>query len=122
MKTFIQVVTISGSMIEEALYGIEMNYVQESHEISLNYALNNASFVKFLASGDRKGIILDGDKEEGFTVTIRCDIKQIKHLVDIKSMECHTALIVCPTNRTAEQILIYCVNPDLCSPAFLKAL
>jgi|688.fasta_scaffold1129251_1 hypothetical protein len=122
MKIYLQVSTISGRFIENARYEMSIPWVHSTHEISLTYSITNPALVTLLASKNRAGIIFDGDNTEGYTASIKCDIKSIKHLLDVQNKESHTTIIVVPVNGTAEQVLLHCIDPKLCSPNFIKAM
>jgi len=122
MKIYLQVSTISGRFVENARYEMDIPWVHSTHEVSLTYPVNNPALVTLLASKNRAGIILDGDNKEGYTASVKCDIKYIKHLLDVQSKESHTTVVVVPVNGTAEQILLYSIDPKLCSPNFIKAM
>ena len=123
MKSIIQVTDMTGNLIEAANFEVEFSIQpSEKHEISLNFNTSDQSLISFLTKGERRGIIVDGNKDDGFTITITCDIKSIKHMVDTTELKTQSLIIVSPSNRTSEQVLLYLVNPNLCSITFLKSV
>ena len=123
MKSIIQVVTISGQLIDSEVYEMETGLtILESHEVSLNYETQDMNLINYIVKNEQRGTMVDGDNKEGYTVTIKCDVKNIKHMLDTKELKSQSIVLVSPVNRNAEQVLIYLVSPDLCSLAFRKSL
>lgn len=122
MKTSIQVISISGRSIEEAKYETQIPWIQDKHEVFLSFPFDHQGMLTFLSGKDRPGILLDGDKEEGYSVTIKCQIISVKHIIDVKTNDSHTIINVSPINGNSEQVMLHCIDPTLCSANFLKAL
>jgi len=123
MNTIIQATTISGGVIEEAKWSIEFNTSpNESHKLSLSFMTNDQSLINYITRSDRRGILLDGDNTEGYSVSIECDINSIKHMIDTGSSTGTTIVIVSASNRTSEQVLLYLIDPSLCSVNFVKTI
>jgi predicted amino acid racemase len=123
MNVVIQATTISGNVIEEAKWMIDLGVTPiNTHEMSLTFESKDQSLINLINNMDRRGIMLDGDTEEGFSITIKCDIANVKHMVDTSNSSCTTLVIVSPSNRTSEQVILYLMNPDLCSQSFLKSV
>jgi len=123
MKTILQITTLSGNLIDEAKWEIDFTIQpMESHEISLNFETNDSKLISFINANERSGIVLDGDPENGYNMSMRFDIKKIKHLVDVSTKEVDTYILLSPPNRTLEQIILYVLNSKYCNGNFLKIL
>ena len=122
MNSIIQATMISGQVIETAKWEVKLEIPpSETHEMSLNFATQDQKIIKFL-SNERMGTMVDGNKSEGFTVTVKFDIKNIKHMIDTVDLTSQSIVIIAPQNRTAEQVLVYLMNPELCNPSFIKLI
>lgn len=123
MKTIIQVTAISGNIIEEANWELEFGIPPtDSHEVSLNFESQDVKLLSLLNANERNGLVIDGDVENGFNLSMKFDVKKIKHIVDISTKEVKTFIILSPVNRTLEQILLYLINPRYCNHNFLKMI
>lgn len=123
MKTIIQVTSISGNVIENANYTVQLGIPPaENHEMSLNFNTSDIPIINYLKSNERRGILMDGNNDDGFTISIKCDIKGIKHMVDTDDSSSQTFILISPSNKVSEQILMYLTNPEMCNPAFLKSI
>lgn len=123
MKSIIQAVTISGEIIEEARW--EMNLVMDlndKNEIFLNFDTQDLKLMNALKRNNIKGVAIDGEKVIGYTISIKCELHKIKYMMNVSDNTTESMIIVTPENRMSEQVLFYLVNKKLCSPNFLKRL
>ena len=119
MKTTIQITTISGAIIDKAIWEVQFSVPPViGHDLLINLNVLDEKLMQFLSAQERRGLILDGNQEEGFTITIKCDIKNIKHIMEINSSSCKTIVIASPENRTSEQVLLYSLDPKSSSLNF----
>ena len=123
MNTTVQMTTASGAIIEDAKWDLPFQVTPvEGHIIMINVPTKDRSLLEYMAKADRRGVIFDGDKENGYTVTLSCPIRQVKHLIDIAEKSVQTLVLAAPENRASEQILLYLFDTSKCDPSFMKAL
>ena len=123
MNTILQLTSLSGNVVEgakwEAQFSISPN---ESHELTLTFNSSDESIISFLSKNERRGILLYGDKNEGYVIAIRCDIKNVKHMFDVNAQDSTSMILISPNNRTSEQVLLYLIDPHLCAANFLQSV
>ena len=123
MKAIIQAMTMSGHAVEGARWDVDFSVPPGvGHSVQVNVPTDDRELMAYSPKMTAHGVVLDGSKEDGWTITFTCTVKTIKHLIEANGGAVQTMIIVIPEARASEQVMMYLLDRKRCDSAFIKAL
>jgi hypothetical protein len=120
----IRATTIDGRWVEPARWDVNPEIIlKEGQEFNISFPVQNDVFFNFISKSQKQDFSVDiTDKIK--TVTLIFTIKNIKHLLDTENIkpELESLIILVPNNRMVENIFLFLMSPEMCSPKFIEIM
>jgi hypothetical protein len=123
MKAIIQAMTMSGHAVEGARWEADFSVPPAvGHSVQVNSPTDDRELMAYSPKLLAHGVVLDGSKEDGWTITFTCAVKAVKHMIETGKDSVQTMVVIVPENRASEQVMMYLLDRKRCDSAFMKAL
>ena len=123
MKAIIQATTMSGHAVEGARWDVDFSIPPSvGHSVQVNIPTDDKELMAYSPKMVAHGVVLDGSKEDGWTITFTCTVKAVKHLIEVNGGIVQTMVVIIPEGRASEQVMIYLLDRKRCDSTFTKAL
>jgi hypothetical protein len=122
MSLIIQAATIGGITLDQARWEVDnITNVREGHPIQISLNTKDPQLIKYISKQDKSDCVVEKEKS-GYSVILRCAVKEIRHLVDADAKKLETRVLIIPVNRYVEGVIVYMLHPSKCDPRFIQAI
>ena len=119
-KLLIQVVDISGSIIENGKWEVEFPAgLQTEQTISVNLPIKDPALIGYIGKLRSLNCVVDKEEDQ-YMVAVACTVMRIRHMVNTTNKTVESMAIVAPSDRTCECVVRYLLTPTKCDPRFVR--
>jgi len=125
MSLIIQVTTTEGRVLEPLRHEVDTRAeLRENQVFQISFQTDDKALALFAAKMRSTDCLVEKLEKGkgGHSVVLTLSVRQIRHLMDARTGEVESLVVISPTSRQVDVVLSYLVDPEGCDPRIRTAV